>query len=192
MHELVHKVNEESPAIRDKEGFMLGLAYDVRKAYEGQRETAVREYFDDRCPIYGVQVLWPAIIANVALLRAAMAFIPTDRKDQSVMYALEHLVEQALRAALPTGAEQILEQMRRIEPSTHIDDVIDSRCGYFVSLPPKQRLAQLATVLASLDPMHGFHAQHSLHAVRSRTSIAASGHRGSLHWSDLADPAPPG
>ena len=34
-HDLVHKVNEESPVVQNKEGFLLGLAYDVRKAYEG-------------------------------------------------------------------------------------------------------------------------------------------------------------
>lgn len=33
LHTLVHRVNEESPMIRDKEGPFLGLAYDIRKAY---------------------------------------------------------------------------------------------------------------------------------------------------------------
>ncbi len=36
-HALLHDVNERSVIIRDKEGFFLALAYDVRKAYEGQR-----------------------------------------------------------------------------------------------------------------------------------------------------------
>lgn len=38
LHEVVHDVNERSPLVRDKEGLFLGLAYDVRKAYEQQRE----------------------------------------------------------------------------------------------------------------------------------------------------------
>ncbi|CAM2198531.1 transposase (plasmid) [Paraburkholderia kururiensis] len=157
VHDLVHKVNEESPVVQNKEGFLLGLAYDVRKAYEGQREKAVREYFEDRCPIYGVQILWPVVIAQVALLRAGMAFIPTDRMDQSVMYELEHLVDRAVREATPAGADEILEQMKRLgEAHAHVETVIDSRCGYFVSLPPKQRVTQLAMLLASLDSMYGF------------------------------------
>ncbi len=42
VHDLVPKVNEESPVVTHKESLLLGLAYDVRKAYEGQREKAVR------------------------------------------------------------------------------------------------------------------------------------------------------
>ncbi|WP_244491207.1 recombinase family protein [Paramesorhizobium deserti] len=39
LHEVVHDVNERSPLVTDKEGMFLGLAYDVRKAYEQQREV---------------------------------------------------------------------------------------------------------------------------------------------------------
>lgn len=160
VHDLVHKVNEESPLVQNKEGFLLGLAYDVRKAYEGQREKAVREHFEDRCPIYGVQILWPVIIAQVAVLRAGMAFMPTDRMDQSVMYELEHLVDRAVREASPAKAEGILVQMKRLGAAhEHVEEVIDSRCGYFVSLPPKQRVTQLAMLLASLDSMYDFHVE---------------------------------
>jgi hypothetical protein len=34
LHEIVHDVNERSPIVKDKEGSFLGLAYDVREAYE--------------------------------------------------------------------------------------------------------------------------------------------------------------
>jgi len=160
VHDLVHKVNEESPLVQNKEGFLLRLAYDVRKAYEGQREKAVREWFEDKCPIYGVHILWPVLITQVALLRAGMAFIPTDRMDQSVTYELEHLIDRAVREASPAGADEILQQMNRIrEAPAHVETVIDSRCGYFVSLPPKQRVPQLAMLLASLDSMYGFHVE---------------------------------
>lgn len=39
LHEIVHDVNERSPLVRDKEGPFLNMAYEVRKAYEGQREV---------------------------------------------------------------------------------------------------------------------------------------------------------
>jgi hypothetical protein len=38
-NKIIHDVNERSPLIRAKDGFFLGLAYDLRKAYEGQRLT---------------------------------------------------------------------------------------------------------------------------------------------------------
>lgn len=39
LHEVIHDVNERSPLVMDKEGAFLGLAYDVRKAFERQREV---------------------------------------------------------------------------------------------------------------------------------------------------------
>jgi hypothetical protein len=39
LHEVVHEVNDRSPLVVDKEGSFLGLAYDVRKAFERQREV---------------------------------------------------------------------------------------------------------------------------------------------------------
>ena len=63
LHEVVHDVNERSPIIKDKEGWFLGLAYDVRKAYEKQREILLPpERFDEIGPRYGVQILWPVLL----------------------------------------------------------------------------------------------------------------------------------
>ncbi|WP_329099979.1 DUF6904 family protein [Pseudomonas aeruginosa] len=44
LHEFIHHVVEESVYIEDKEGFVLGLAYDVRKAFQGQRTQGYRSY----------------------------------------------------------------------------------------------------------------------------------------------------
>ncbi|MCG5079036.1 DUF6904 family protein [Paraburkholderia tagetis] len=38
LHEVDHDVNDRSPLLRQDDGPFLGLAYDVRKAYEQQRE----------------------------------------------------------------------------------------------------------------------------------------------------------
>lgn len=39
LHEFVHDVNDRSPLVVDKEDSFLSLAYDVRKAFEPQREV---------------------------------------------------------------------------------------------------------------------------------------------------------
>ncbi len=40
LHNVVHNVNDHPPLVIDKEGsFFFGLALDVRKAYERQREV---------------------------------------------------------------------------------------------------------------------------------------------------------
>ena len=74
LHEVVHDVNERSPIIKDKEGWFLGLAYDVRKAYEKQREILLPpEHFDEIGPRYGVQMLWPVLLLQERMLRVASA-----------------------------------------------------------------------------------------------------------------------
>ena len=141
-HGLVHRVVEESPVIDDKEGFVLGLAYDLRKAFEGQRSKAFRSDPDgSRCRIYGVEILWPVILVQVGLLRQAMGFIVTNRLDQSIMFELEHVVETAVRAAEPGRADEILEWMGRVgsAPYSHLAAVLDSRCRYFIECPPTKR-----------------------------------------------------
>lgn len=60
LHEVVHDVNERSPLVREKEGMFLSLAYDVRKAYERQREIILPPpHYDEMGVRYGVQILWP-------------------------------------------------------------------------------------------------------------------------------------
>ena len=63
LHEIVHDVNERSPLIREEDGPFLGLAYDVRKAYEQQREIlAPPQGYEEMGTRYGVQILWPVLL----------------------------------------------------------------------------------------------------------------------------------
>lgn len=163
VHELIHRVNEESPLIENKEGLFLGLAYDIRKAYEGQRETATRAHFEDTCPIYGVQILWPILIAQVGLLRESMAFIPTNRGEQAIVYELEYLIEVAVKKALPGKDDEIMDLMRRIgQNQSHIETVLNSRCLFYINLDPKKRLKMLPEILRSMDHMFDFMSKRNI------------------------------
>ena len=162
IHEVLHKINEQSPVIEDKEGFFLGLAYDIRKAYEGQREKKTRTFFEDKYKIYGVEILWPVLIAQVGLLREAMSFVPTTRNDQIVAYELEYLIECAANKALPGRGEEIISLMYRIGSyQKHIEEVLDSRCRYFIDLPLAKRLKMLPSILESFNPMFDFRSKRS-------------------------------
>ena len=165
LHGFIHYVVQESVYIEDKEGFVLGLAYDVRKAYSGQRSVDQRgDTKDDRCRIYGVEVLWPVLLTQVGVLRQAMAFNPTNKLDQSIMFELEHVVESAVRAATPVLADEVIHRTRSAASATyvHLDSVLDSRCRYFIALPPKQRLKMLPKVMATFDPMYGILAKSDI------------------------------
>jgi len=63
LHEIVHDVNDRSPLIKDEEGPFLGLAYDIRKAYERQREILPPPpHCEEMGTRYGVQILWPVLL----------------------------------------------------------------------------------------------------------------------------------
>ncbi len=162
LHTLVRHIVEESDYIEDKEGFVLGLAYELRKAYQGQRSQDYRAFSeDDRCPIYGAEVLWPMLLVQVGVLRQAMAFIPTNKLDQAIMFELEHVVESAVRAAMPILADEVIHRMRCIASASymHLDSVLDSRCRYFIQLPSKQRLRTLPMLMETFDPMYEYLAE---------------------------------
>ncbi len=88
LHQLIHFLVDESPLIEGKDGFMLSLAYDIRKAREGCRRTEQYEYEGhDTYNIYGVELLWPLILIQLALFRRSMAYIEVNKKQLSLMYS---------------------------------------------------------------------------------------------------------
>jgi hypothetical protein len=92
------------------------------------------------------------------ILRQAMAAIPTNKLDQAIMFELEHVVESAVRAAMPVTADEVIYRVRCIGADSymHLDSVLDSRCRYFIELPAKQRLKSLPKLLETFDPMYQF------------------------------------
>jgi hypothetical protein len=176
LHGFIHHVVEESNYIEDKEGFVLGLAYDVRKAFQGQRSQDYRGAAeDDRWRIYGVEILWPVLLVQVGVLRQAMAFIPTNKLDQAIMFELEHVVESAVRAAMPVTSDEVIHRIGCIgnAPYIHLDTVLDSRCRYFIELPAKQRLKMLPRLMETFDPMYSLLAETRSGLRSGAISIAA-------------------
>ena len=158
LHELIHTVVEGSVVIEDKEGFMLGLAYDVRKAQEGQRLKRKSKQSPDTLVLYGVEILWPVILVQLGLLRHAMGFMPTSKLAHATMFELEYVVEAAIDEAGGADAEEIIEWIPRLgaAPYPHLDSVLTSRCVYFIKLPAKKRFPALLPLLESFDPMFDY------------------------------------
>ena len=109
LHEVIHDVNERSPLVKDKEGMFLGLAYDVRKAYEQQREILQPpQHFEEVGVRYGVKILWPVLLLQHRMLRLSLAFLSHTAKTQAIAYALEAIIEEALREDFGAQAERAI------------------------------------------------------------------------------------
>ena len=176
----------ESSAIEDKEGFILGLAYDVRKAFQGARSESHMDHGGGRCTIFGVEILWPVILVQVGILRHAMAFMPTNRLDQATMFELEHLVESAVCAAMPGTTDEVIHHMSQIGAIAchHIDTVFDSRCRYFIELPANKRLVALPKLMETFYPMYGFLAEQGA-TMRSGFILPEAFVIGDYEWPDF-------
>lgn len=118
----------------------LSLAYDIRKAREGCRRTEQYEYEGhDTYNIYGVELLWPLILIQLALFRRSMAYIEVNKKQLSLMYSFEHILEAALKKLMPESWEDLIRTAKCASDSDFrsIESNLDSRCCYFANLQPK-------------------------------------------------------
>lgn len=156
LHQLIHYIVEESPLIEIKDGFILSLAYDIRKAREGCRRTEQHQFEgQDTYQLYGVELLWPLVLLQMAILRRSMAYVQTDKKQLSVMYATEYVLESALAELFPESHGEIMKMARNASDSDAewLEDNIDRRCSYFIQLAPEFRTQLLCKILSSMDSL---------------------------------------
>lgn len=99
LHDTIHKIAGQG-FINSRFGdFILGLAYDVRKAFEGAREQREFELDDlEKVKYWGVRVLWPIFLTQLGLLRHYAGFGVTNHRDQACLYALEDCAITSLLA----------------------------------------------------------------------------------------------
>jgi hypothetical protein len=156
LHEVVHDVNERSPLVRDKEGMFLGLAYDVRKAYEQQREILQPpQHYEEIGVRYGVKILWPVLLLQHRMLRLSLAFLNHSAKTQAIAYALEAIIEDALREDFGAQSERAIALWKRLDPAhPAVFDMLRSRGAIFCSWTKTQRKANFQQLLTSFDPMY--------------------------------------
>lgn len=183
----IHEVNEQSPLIKDKEGTFLALAYDARKAYQGQRELIKPpENFKEVGTRYGVEILWPVLLLQCRMLRSSLGYFDSTKLQQAMTYWLEALIEEALAEDFGTAAPAIIEQWHRIDPAhPWAEEKLDSRGAQYCAWSKAERKAMLATLLASLDPMYpayyqGMLRQGAKNLVSPETLDAFDG----VEWAD--------
>lgn len=156
LHEIIHDVNNRSPLIQDQEGWFINLAYDVRKAYEGEREVIEQSKdFGDVGGLYGVKILWPVLLVQQRILRASLAYIDHSKHHQAVTYALEAVIEEAIAEDFGSQSAAIQERWLRLDPASRgLEDKLNSRGAIFCSWKKTQRKNEFSYLLDSFDPMY--------------------------------------
>ena len=154
LHEIVHNVNERSPLIREEDGPFLGLAYDVRKAYEQQREILQPpEGYEATGVRYGVEILWPVLLVQQRMLRGSLGYLDHSRRHQAITYALEAVIEAGLREDFGAQGQIMVDRWLRLDPTANIFEKLDSRGAIFCSWSKTERERRFASLLLNFDPL---------------------------------------
>lgn len=169
LHQVIHEVNEASPLVDKTEGAFLGLAYDVRKAYEGKREVhQPPEQFKEMGPRYGVKILWPVILWQSRVLRESLAYMSHGSLQQAIAYALEAVIEQALVDDFHEQAPALISAWKDMQITQNSEMEMEARSGLFSTWNKEMRKDGLIDLLLSFNPMYGWS-----HQLLDKTTIEA-------------------
>lgn len=146
----------ESNSLVDYEGITTGLAYTIRKAYEGSFKQDTIRVGDDMITQYGFQVEWIPFLIQVILVRTGFSVRALNKLQRSQLLYLEHFVEITINAAFSIEFAEIIFRMEQLLGITEdkLVSILDSRVEYFSGLSVQKRREQLAILIGSFHPSY--------------------------------------
>lgn len=156
LHDVLHDVHTRSPLIKSDDGPLMQLAYEVRKAYEKQRQViAPPEGYEEIGTRFGTRLLWPVLLLQHRLLRVSLGYLDHSKKHQAATFALEAAIESALLDAFPAQAQALTDQWQRIDPAhPGVVPLLNSRGALFCSWTKAERQKKLGALLYSFVPSY--------------------------------------
>ncbi len=92
LHDTLHFLCGDSETDLDRHEHALSLAYEIRKAFEGQRLNRDSEYGE----LFGTQLTWPHVIFYTSYFRHLAGYRSTNKEHQANLARLEFCVESSL------------------------------------------------------------------------------------------------
>jgi hypothetical protein len=157
LRETIHNLVEGTLFKEEMKDLILGLAYDVRHAYQRDREEKVfgiDEY--DKVIYRGEKILWPVILFQVNALRYFAAFQPTTKEQQANLYRLEGCLEKSLTEQDAKIGAQCIEWLNSPSPITdnyYPQYLSEASKKYLLGPSGKARFRRLPEILKSFHPM---------------------------------------
>lgn len=155
LHETIHRVANEERECPDAD-ILMALAYDIRKAHDGQRDVLpAPQHYPEIGIRYGVKIIWPMLLLQSRQLRTGLAYGPSNSADQAMTYALEAVIEAALKAEFGSQSDAVLQAWQGINPmhpgvvSRH-----ESLGAMFCRWTKAERRKRIVEMLRAFSPMH--------------------------------------
>nr|WP_319511382.1 hypothetical protein [uncultured Draconibacterium sp.] len=98
VHEIANSLDEYNERLKAQNQLLMNFAYEIRKAYSGNRLTdkLIFEGDDKEMYYYGFHCVWTDILIFIATLRYNAGYIQTEKLHQANLYMLEYVVEKAM------------------------------------------------------------------------------------------------
>lgn len=154
LHSTVHELADRSPLAGHFEEFILRFAYELRHAYQGDREE--KEFGDvgiDYVKYFGVPILWPLHLVFVGLLRWAAAFNPTTKEMQANLFRLETATENALLRADSKIGMECVDWLSSFQgyANDYLLEFVDDCCLQYITATGRERFKSLPRILRKLS-----------------------------------------
>lgn len=152
LYETISKLSDSLGPEDSISDFVLGLCYEIRHAYQGDRE--IKEFGENelsKVKYYGVKLLWPYFIIQVGLIRWAASYTTTDSEQQSNLYRLENIIETSLKEASISIADECLYWLKHFRgfSNDYLDQYLNEITYRFIfdETIEKKRINRLPKVL---------------------------------------------
>lgn len=151
LHTVLHEVSDAAEHLDSHEA-LLSLAYEVRKAYEGQRESFLPSgNLPEIGQRFGVKLLWPSILYQCSLLRTSLKYFDSSRTQQGITYLLESLINDGLRSDFPAQAPDIIKEWNELSPCSETGSRLPVVCGIFCLWSNQERREKLKNLMKSFS-----------------------------------------
>jgi hypothetical protein len=137
------------------EEFVLALAYDIRHAYQGNREKDQLKTPYGKVTYFSVNIPWPVFLVQVALIRSAAAYRTTTQAQQAHLYLLGSCGTTALQSLDGTVAGKCSDWLNKpiMLPENYLIDFVDYQARTYVSCAStlKKRIQKLPEIMAQIN-----------------------------------------
>lgn len=109
VHGIAKSMDEDNIHFKGQSQLLMNFAYEIRKAYSGQRlnDTLIFDGDDKKLHYYGFQCVWTDLLIFIAVLRHNTGYIQTNKLQQANLYLLEYITEKTLFKYDAEGANLI-------------------------------------------------------------------------------------
>lgn len=161
LYETVHKLAQRDLLGENVMEYVLGLAYDFRKAAQSEMVDSLEKKFESQvlpgeAKYMGTRILWPYLLTQVGILRYAAAYLSTTKEMQANLYRLESCAESALLKFDPETGKQCMCWLSEFSGfyQNYLLEFVNLQVKEFISIADgNERFHSLPKFLLSLHPM---------------------------------------